>query len=282
MHHVGLLGSHTLSTSNIACLICTVRPPIREGALLQYLHYYPISLNASASDLVRRLANICTIVSKRKHAYAYMHTHLRNNTRMLKPSHAQVLDARSANTPKEMFDAICHHMKYANNGGNLRYATCHEYSLMVHTRSDRHSINAIRDQVVYSTCIIWHFNTQTCVLAETHRMSMCINLDTHCCTWQMGPVVVQTCLLGSVFISGSSLSTAVRIVVCQLWWLWQVVTLGLDKALWQHRVCSTWHVQCVHAHCTSVYCIWKWSFTGTCLSWFPLRDTVMWFALLMP
>ena len=33
----------------------------------------------------------------------------------------QVLDARDANTPKEMFDAICHHIKYANNGGNLRY-----------------------------------------------------------------------------------------------------------------------------------------------------------------
>lgn len=34
---------------------------------------------------------------------------------------SQVLDARHAVTPKDMFEAICHHIKYANNGGNIRY-----------------------------------------------------------------------------------------------------------------------------------------------------------------
>jgi nitric oxide synthase oxygenase domain/subunit len=33
----------------------------------------------------------------------------------------QVLDARHASTPKDMFEAILHHIRFANNGGNLRY-----------------------------------------------------------------------------------------------------------------------------------------------------------------
>ena len=33
---------------------------------------------------------------------------------------SQVLDARDVNTTKDMFEAICDHLRYATNGGNIR------------------------------------------------------------------------------------------------------------------------------------------------------------------
>ena len=32
----------------------------------------------------------------------------------------QLFDARSARTAREIFDAICEHLEYATNGGNIR------------------------------------------------------------------------------------------------------------------------------------------------------------------
>ena len=32
----------------------------------------------------------------------------------------QVLDARNTVTTQEMYDAICHHIEYGTNGGNMR------------------------------------------------------------------------------------------------------------------------------------------------------------------
>ena len=54
-------------------------------------------------------------------AHPHTSVHPPHSPYSLSLSLSQVLDARDANTPKEMFDAICHHIKYANNGGNLRY-----------------------------------------------------------------------------------------------------------------------------------------------------------------
>lgn len=40
----------------------------------------------------------------------------------------QVFDARQCKTAGEMFQALCTHLKFASNGGNLRYAPFIEFS----------------------------------------------------------------------------------------------------------------------------------------------------------
>ena len=64
-------------------------------------------------------ARNCLSAGMRKHSTHSLTLSL-SHSLSLTHTYTQVLDARDASTPKEMFDAICHHIKYANNGGNLR------------------------------------------------------------------------------------------------------------------------------------------------------------------
>lgn len=58
------------------------------------------------------------------------------------PSHQQVFDCRQLSTPSQMFDALCNHLKYSTNKGNLRWENRNEVVWVEWPRTCFHSLRS--------------------------------------------------------------------------------------------------------------------------------------------